>query len=427
MDRPRPTCGRHRPGPGDGRRAEGRQRPPRHRHEPGARDLPAVATVPAPRPQRPRLGRPRPVRALPRPLEPHALHPALPVRLRPDARRPQGLPHLGQPHARAPRARPHPGRRDDHRPARPGPRQRRRHGDGRALRASLLDPDAAPGASVFDHTIWCFASDGDLQEGITSEASSLAGHPGASATSSWSGTTTTSPSRATPSWPSPRTPSPATRRTAGTSVRRPLRRTATSTSRAWPPRSTPPATRPSRPSFIGLRTTIGWPAPTLQNTGKAHGSALGADEVAATKVILGFDPEQDLRRSSPRSWRTPARSVTAVGELRGHLGEALPGLAYGAAGARRPPRPAARAPAPRRLGGRAARLRGLREGPGHPRLVRRGPLRPRPGAPRAVRRLGRPGRLEQHHHQGLDVVPAAASRTAARSTSASASTRWARR
>ena len=47
-----------------------------------------------------------------------------------------------------------------------------------------------------------------------------------------------------------------------------------------------------RPSFIQLRTIIGWPAPNKQNTGDAHGSALGADEIAATKEILGFDPEQ---------------------------------------------------------------------------------------------------------------------------------------
>jgi transketolase len=40
-----------------------------------------------------------------------------------------------------------------------------------------------------------------------------------------------------------------------------------------------------------LRTLIGWPAPNKQNTGKAHGSALGEDEVAATKKLLGFDPE----------------------------------------------------------------------------------------------------------------------------------------
>ena len=49
-----------------------------------------------------------------------------------------------------------------------------------------------------------------------------------------------------------------------------------------------------RPSFIALRTIIGWPAPNKQNTGKIHGSALGADEVAATKKILGFDPAKSF-------------------------------------------------------------------------------------------------------------------------------------
>jgi transketolase len=48
---------------------------------------------------------------------------------------------------------------------------------------------------------------------------------------------------------------------------------------------------PSQPSVIALRTIIAWPAPTKQNTGEAHGSALGAEEVAATKRILGFDPD----------------------------------------------------------------------------------------------------------------------------------------
>ncbi len=50
-----------------------------------------------------------------------------------------------------------------------------------------------------------------------------------------------------------------------------------------------------KPSFIRLHTIIGWPAPTKQNTGKIHGSALGADEVAATKKVLGWDPEQSFQ------------------------------------------------------------------------------------------------------------------------------------
>jgi len=62
----------------------------------------------------------------------------------------------------------------------------------------------------------------------------------------------------------------------------------------------------SRPSFISLRTIIGWPAPNKQGTGAAHGSALGDAEVAATKKILGFDPDVNFRWR--RTWSTtPAR------------------------------------------------------------------------------------------------------------------------
>lgn len=49
-----------------------------------------------------------------------------------------------------------------------------------------------------------------------------------------------------------------------------------------------------RPSLIKLRTVIGWPAPTKKNTGKAHGSALGDEEVAATKELLGFDAKRSF-------------------------------------------------------------------------------------------------------------------------------------
>src|SRR6476469_4610696 len=49
-----------------------------------------------------------------------------------------------------------------------------------------------------------------------------------------------------------------------------------------------------RPSIIVLHTIIGWPAPNKQNTGAAHGSALGDDELRATKEILGFDPDKNF-------------------------------------------------------------------------------------------------------------------------------------
>ena len=50
----------------------------------------------------------------------------------------------------------------------------------------------------------------------------------------------------------------------------------------------------SKPSIVSLRTIIGYPAPKKQNTGKIHGSALGSEEVAALKKVLGFDPEQSF-------------------------------------------------------------------------------------------------------------------------------------
>ena len=95
LDRSGPPRRRHRPRAGRGRRAEGRQRPPRHRDEPRPAGLHAVPAGHAARPHRRRLDRPRPVRALRRALQPHALHPAVPLRLRPGARRPRGAAHLG--------------------------------------------------------------------------------------------------------------------------------------------------------------------------------------------------------------------------------------------------------------------------------------------------------------------------------------------
>ncbi|MFE9425861.1 transketolase [Kitasatospora sp. NPDC006697] len=157
----------------------------------------------------------------------------------------------------------------------------------------LLDPDAAPGSSPFDRHVYVVASDGDLMEGVTAEAASLAGHqelgdlivfydsnhisieddtdisfsedvPARFAAYGWHVQTV--------DW---------TRD--GTYVEDVDALLA--------------ATRAAReeigrPSLIMLHTLIGWPAPTKQNSGKAHGSALGEEEVAATKKLLGFDPDQ---------------------------------------------------------------------------------------------------------------------------------------
>ncbi len=72
-----------------------------------------------------------------------------------------------------------------------------------------------------------------------------------------------------------------------------------------------------RPSFILLRTVIAFPAPKAMNTGKAHGSALGDDEVAAVKEVLGFDPDKTFevvgRGARPRPQGRRARDAGARG------------------------------------------------------------------------------------------------------------------
>ncbi|MGY5051631.1 transketolase [Streptomyces sp. 900105755] len=157
----------------------------------------------------------------------------------------------------------------------------------------LLDPDAEPGSSPFDHHVYVIASDGDMMEGVTGEAASIAGHqelgnlvvfydsnhisieddtdvafsedvPARFAAYGWHVQTV--------DW---------TR--TGTYVED-VDALLTAVRAAQD--------EDGRPSLIMLRTLIGWPSPTKQNTGKAHGSALGEDEVAATKRLLGFDPER---------------------------------------------------------------------------------------------------------------------------------------
>ncbi|WP_245930519.1 transketolase [Allonocardiopsis opalescens] len=154
----------------------------------------------------------------------------------------------------------------------------------------LFDPEAAPGTSPFDHHVYVIASDGDMQEGISHEASALAGHQRLGNLVviyddnkiSIEDDTAVAMSEDV-----------AARYEAyGWHVQRvdwtesgEYREDVDGLYRAL----VAARAETGRPSLIALRTIIGWPAPNKQGTGKAHGAALGADEVAATKEILGFD------------------------------------------------------------------------------------------------------------------------------------------
>jgi len=162
----------------------------------------------------------------------------------------------------------------------------------------LLDPEAAPGESPFDHHVYVIASDGDIMEGVSHEASALAGHQelgnltvvydqnhisieddtnisfsedvgkryeaygwhvvSVDWRSSWSGGT----------------------------------HSYVEDIDALLAAIESGRTISDKPTLVILKTVIAWPAPTKRNTGASHGSALGDQEIAATKTLLGFDPAQ---------------------------------------------------------------------------------------------------------------------------------------
>ena len=156
----------------------------------------------------------------------------------------------------------------------------------------LLDPDAAPGASPFDHHVYAFVSDGDIEEGISHEGAALAAHQRLGNLIVIYDDNTISIEDDTAI---AKSEDVAARYEAyGWHVQRVTwRHPEGYREDVVPLREALLAARdnPSQPSVIALRTIIAWPAPTKQNTGEAHGSALGAEEVAATKRILGFDPD----------------------------------------------------------------------------------------------------------------------------------------
>ncbi|MEY4391032.1 MAG: hypothetical protein RLZZ400_775 [Actinomycetota bacterium] len=157
----------------------------------------------------------------------------------------------------------------------------------------LFDPTAPTGSSPFDHHVYVIAGDGDMQEGVTSEAASLAGHQklgnlvviydsnqiSIEDDTNIAFTEDLSKRYEAYGW---HTQVVDWKKTGNyvediEELYNAIQRAKDVT---------------DKPSLITLRTIIGWPSPKKQNTGKIHGSALGAEELAGLKVALGFDPEK---------------------------------------------------------------------------------------------------------------------------------------
>lgn len=157
----------------------------------------------------------------------------------------------------------------------------------------LFDPEAAEGESPFDHYTYVIASDGDIQEGVTSEAASLAGHQQLGRLIVFYDANKISIEDDTDI---AFTEDVKARYEAygwhvqevdfGTPAKynEDVDQLMAAVSAAQK--------ESHKPSLIVVRTVIGWPSPNKMNTGKIHGSAIGADEIAKTKEILGFDPNQ---------------------------------------------------------------------------------------------------------------------------------------
>lgn len=169
----------------------------------------------------------------------------------------------------------------------------------------LFDPEAPEGESPFDHFVYVIASDGDIEEGITSEASSLAGHQqlgnlvviyDANQISIEDDTDVAFTEDVaaryeayhwhvqTVDW-----------KKTGDYVE--------DVQELFDAIEAAKA-ETTKPSLIVLKTIIGWPSPTKQNTGKIHGSALGGEELAGVKKVLGFDPEKTFEVSDEVIERT---------------------------------------------------------------------------------------------------------------------------
>ena len=174
----------------------------------------------------------------------------------------------------------------------------------------LFDPTTTDGSSLFDHKVWVICSDGDLQEGVSSEAASLAGTQSLGSLNviyddnriSIEGDTHVAFTEdvsgryraygwevievsALPNGDVDLVNLDKAMSTAGRNLK--------------------------QPTLIRLKTVIAWPAPNAKGTSKSHGSALGAEEIAATKKELGLNPEEHF--AFPEKLLSHARLVKERG------------------------------------------------------------------------------------------------------------------
>lgn len=157
----------------------------------------------------------------------------------------------------------------------------------------LFDPEAADGESPFDHYTYVIASDGDLQEGVTSEAASLAGHQklgrlivlydankiSIEDDTDIAFTEDVKARYAAYGWHVQEVDF-GTPENYNEDVDAVMAAITAAQGEA------------DKPSLIVVKTVIGWPSPHKMNTGKIHGSAIGAEEISETKSLLGFDPDE---------------------------------------------------------------------------------------------------------------------------------------
>ena len=162
----------------------------------------------------------------------------------------------------------------------------------------LFDPSAPAGTSPFDHYIFCIAGDGDMQEGVTSEASSLAGHQklgnlvvlyDSNQISIEDDTKIAFTEDLEKRYESYGWHVQVVNWKKSGEYVEDMQELYSAIQKA--------KAETDKPSLITIRTIIGWPAPTKQNTGKVHGSALGAEELAGLKSVLGFDPSKSFQVS----------------------------------------------------------------------------------------------------------------------------------